>query len=149
MKSVELYAEGGLRQYALVMDKGDEAVGAITDFARAERITGASLTAVGACSEATLGYFDPQINDYLSTVFTEQMEILSLLGDIATKDDQPALHAHIVLGRRDSSAIGGHLQQLKVFPTLEVILSETPRHLRKRVDPSTGLALIALDATDR
>jgi predicted DNA-binding protein with PD1-like motif len=149
MKSVELYAEGGLRQYALVMDKGDEAVGAITDFARAERITGASLTAVGACSEATLGYFDPQINDYLSTVFTEQMEILSLLGDIATKDDQPALHAHIVLGRRDSSAIGGHLQHLKVFPTLEVILSETPKHLRKRVDPSTGLALIALDATDR
>jgi predicted DNA-binding protein with PD1-like motif len=149
MKSVELYAEGGLRQYALVMDKGDEAVGAITDFARAERITGASLTAVGACSEATLGYFDPQINDYLSTVFTEQMEILSLLGDIATKDDQPALHAHIVLGRRDSSAIGGHLQHLKVFPTLEIILSETPRHLRKRVDPSTGLALIALDATDR
>jgi predicted DNA-binding protein with PD1-like motif len=149
MKSVELYAEGGLRQYALVMDKGDEAVGAITDFARAERITGASLTAVGACSEATLGYFDPEINDYLSTVFTEQMEILSLLGDIATKDDQPALHAHIVLGRRDSSAIGGHLQHLKVFPTLEIILSETPRHLRKRVDPSTGLALIALDATDR
>ncbi len=148
MKSVELYAEGGLRQCALVMNRGDEAVAAITDFAGVERITGTSLSAVGACSEARLGYFDPQINDCRSTVFGEQMEILSSLCGVATKDDEPALHTHIGLGRRDSSVVGGHLQLLKVFATWEVILTETPRHLGKRVDPSTGLALIASEATD-
>lgn len=145
MKSGQLYAESGLRGFALVLDKGDEAVGQITDFARAIRISAASLTAIGACSEVTLGYFDPQLNDYRSTVFSEQMEILSLLGDIATKQNEAVLHAHIVLGRRDSSAIGGHLQTLTVFPTLEVVINETPTHLRKRVDAATGLALIAID----
>jgi predicted DNA-binding protein with PD1-like motif len=145
VKSAQLYAENGIRAFALVLDKGDEAVQRITDFARDNEISGASLTAVGGCSEVTLGYFDPQISDYRSTDFCEQMEVLSLLGDIATKDDDAVVHAHIVLGRRDSSTVGGHLQKLKVFPTLEIVITETPTRLRKRVDPTTGLALIAID----
>ena len=54
-------------------------------------------------------------------------------------------HAHVVLGRSDGSAIGGHLVEAHVRPTLEVVLVETPAHLRKRIDAETGLALIDLD----
>lgn len=145
MKSREVYEEKGLRTYVLVLDKGDEALAAITAFVEENDITGAGLTGIGACRSATLGYFDPVERTYHSTPFQEQMEVLSLVGDIATKDGKPVLHAHLVLGRRDSSAIGGHLQELEVFPTLEVVLTELPSHLRKRYDPETGLALIALD----
>ncbi|HSU72128.1 MAG TPA: PPC domain-containing DNA-binding protein [Micrococcaceae bacterium] len=144
MLSRQVYEENGLRTYVLVMDKGDEAFEQITSFAQENGITGASLTAIGACSGATLGYFDPETLKYRSSRFDEQMELLSLIGDIATKDGKPALHAHLVLGRKDSSAVGGHLQKLDVFPTMEIVLTETPAHLRKRVDPQTGLALIAL-----
>jgi uncharacterized protein len=70
--------------------------------------------------------------------------VLSLIGDIATKDGRPQLHAHVVLGRKDSSAIGGHLEHAEVFPTMEVVLTENPAHLRKRIDPQTGLALISV-----
>jgi predicted DNA-binding protein with PD1-like motif len=147
MKSSELYSDHGLRTFVLVMDKGDEASGAITDFARRAGVTAASFTAIGACSAAAIGYFDPEINDYRSNHFTEQLEILSCIGDIATKDDQPAVHAHVVLGRSDSSTVGGHLQRIEVFPTMEVVLTETPAHLRKRIDPTTGLALISVDAS--
>lgn len=144
MLSRQVYEENGLRTYVLIMDKGDEAFEQITSFAQENGITGASLTAIGACSGATLGYFDPETLKYRSNRFDEQMELLSLIGDIATKDGKPALHAHLVLGRKDSSAVGGHLQKLDVFPTMEIVLTETPAHLRKRVDPQTGLALIAL-----
>jgi hypothetical protein len=68
-----------------------------------------------------------------------------LIGDIATEDGEPALHAHAVLGRRDGSTVGGHLKRAIVWPTLEVIVTETPEHLRKRIDDETGLALITLD----
>ncbi|HEV7169091.1 MAG TPA: PPC domain-containing DNA-binding protein [Micrococcaceae bacterium] len=144
MLSKQAFEENGLRTYVLVLDKGDEAFEQITSFAQQNGITGASLTAIGACRGATLGYFDPETLKYRSTRFDEQMELLSLIGDIATKDGKPALHAHLVLGRKDSSAIGGHLQKLEVFPTMEIVLTETPAHLRKRIDPQTGLALIAL-----
>ncbi|WP_030255190.1 PPC domain-containing DNA-binding protein [Streptomyces violens] len=148
MKTRLLYEESGLRTFALVMDKGDEAAARITAFAREQGISGAGLTAIGACRQATLGYFDPKIMDYRSTHFDGQMEVLSLLGDIATHDGEPVLHAHLVLGRKDSSVIGGHLQKCVVFPTMEVIVTETPAHLRKRIDPETGLALIAPEASD-
>ena len=144
MKSTKLAEERGLRTFLLVMDKGDEAFERITTFATAHSVDAASLTAIGAVREATLGYFDPQITDYRSTRFAEQMELASFIGDIADNDGKPALHAHVVLGRRDSSAVAGHLQRLIVYPTMEVVLTETPAHLRKRVDPETGLALIAV-----
>lgn len=144
MQSRLLARNDGLRTYVLVMDKDDEAFEAISAFARDHDLTAASLTAVGAAKAATLGYFDPEKRDYQLTDFEEQMEVLSLVGDIATKDGAPALHAHLVLGRKDSSAIGGHLKKLVVWPTLEVVVTETPAVLRKSVDPETGLALIDL-----
>jgi predicted DNA-binding protein with PD1-like motif len=86
--------------------------------------------------------------DYRTRAVEGKMEVLSLVGDIATKDGEPAVHAHVVLGRSDYSTIGGHLHHLTVFPTMEVIATETPGHLAKRIDPETGLALIAMDVDD-
>jgi predicted DNA-binding protein with PD1-like motif len=147
MKSRILHTVEGLRTFAVVMDKGDDAVGELNNFARINKITGASFTAVGACREATLAYFDPDQLAYQDIPVNEQCEVLSLLGDVAELDGEPALHAHAVLGLRDGSTVGGHLQRAVVWPTLEVVLTETPAHLHKYVDHTTGLALIGIDET--
>jgi predicted DNA-binding protein with PD1-like motif len=69
-----------------------------------------------------------------------------LTGDVALgPEGKPALHIHAVLGRRDGSARAGHLQTAEVRPTLEVMLTESPGYLRKRIDPDIGLALIEPD----
>jgi predicted DNA-binding protein with PD1-like motif len=148
MKVKKLYDEGGLRTFAVVMDVGDDGVERLVSFARDQAVKAASVTAVGACRDATIAYFDPDIKDYRSARIEGQMELLSVMGDIATKDGDPALHVHAVLGRPDFSTIGGHLQHITVFPTMEVIVTETPGHLVKRIDDVTGLALIAVDADD-
>ena len=144
MNYTQLYrSDNDLRTYLLVMDQGDEAVSEITAFAKANDVNAASLTAIGACTSATLAYFDSEKGEYINRRFIEQMEIASLIGDIADDDGQPALHAHIVLGRHDYSALAGHLVEIHVFPTMEIILTETPAHLRKRLDKATGLTLIS------
>jgi predicted DNA-binding protein with PD1-like motif len=77
--------------------------------------------------------------------FGEQVEVLSLLGDIGVEESgKPALHLHAVLGRRDGSTVGGHLLEAHVRPTLEVVVTESPAHLRRRKDPETGITLIRL-----
>jgi hypothetical protein len=76
----------------------------------------------------------------------EQVEVLSLNGDIALDGAEPKVHAHTVLGRRDGSTVGGHLLEAHVRPTLEVILVESPGYLRKTCDRETGLALIDIGA---
>ena len=75
----------------------------------------------------------------------EQVEVLSLVGDIALKDNgEPEVHAHVVVGKADGTAHGGHLLEAHVRPTLEVIVVESPIHLQRKFDPETKLALIRL-----
>ena len=142
MQTQLLHEADGLRTFAVIFDKGDEAKRGLTSFAVENDVTGASLTAIGAFHRAVLAYFDRDTRQYLDIPVDEQVEVLSLIGDIALHDDEPQVHAHVVVGRRDGSTRGGHLQQATVWPTLEVIIEETPAHLRKRIDPDTGLALI-------
>lgn len=142
MKSKLLHQENGQRTFALIFETGDEAVAGLVEFAVANGLKASHLTAIGAFRDATIGYFDWQSKKYQKIPVNEQVEVLSLIGDIATKDGKPALHAHAVLGRSDGSTRGGHLMQGHVRPTLEVILVESPAHLRKELDEESGLALI-------
>jgi predicted DNA-binding protein with PD1-like motif len=141
----KLLHEDGERTFVLVFEKGDEAVAGLHSFAGANSLTAARFTAIGAFSDAKLGYFDRERKGYAEIVVREQVEVLSLLGDVAIEDGEARVHAHVVLGRSDGSALGGHLLEAHVWPTLEVVLDESPAHLRKRSDPGTGLALIDPD----
>jgi predicted DNA-binding protein with PD1-like motif len=140
MRSKEL---GGGR-FALVFDKGDEPISELERFARERRLTAASFTGIGAFEEVVLGYFDREQKEYEEIPLREQVEVLSLNGDVALADSGPAVHAHVVVGKRDGTAHGGHLLRARVWPTLEVVLAESPTELRKRHDAETGLALIDL-----
>jgi predicted DNA-binding protein with PD1-like motif len=147
MNSRVLHA-GPQTTYAVVLDQGDEAVKSLTGFAREHGLNASQITAIGAFSEATLGYFDRATKEYRKIPVREQVEVLSLVGDIALDGDQPKLHVHVVLGKSDGSTVGGHLLDGRVWPTLEVIVTESPRHLRRRMDPASGLALIDLSAAE-
>ena len=137
-----LNEHGGLRTMVLVLSTGDEAMAALTDFATSQRLRAAQFTAIGACSRTVVAYFDWATKQYQKIAIDEQVEVLSLAGDITLDDDTPKVHAHMVVGKRDGTAHGGHLAEAHVRPTLEIVLTETPAHLRRRFDPDSGLALI-------
>lgn len=130
--------------YAVVLDTGDEVAAELASFVRTNEVEAASVTAIGAFHDALLGYFDWQTKQYKRIAVDEQVEVLSLLGDVAVAEEGPSLHLHAVLGKADGSTVGGHLLAAHVRPTLEVILIQPPSYLRKRRDPTTGLPLIAL-----
>ena len=130
------------RTWALVFETGDEVMSTLQAFAAQAGITAARFTAIGAFREATLGYFDWETKRYESIPVREQVEVLALVGDVALEAGIPKVHAHVVVGKRDGSAHGGHLLDAHVRPTLEVMLTESPSHLQRGFDPETGLALI-------
>lgn len=148
MKS-KLINDGEEKTYALIFDKGDEAASGLLRFAREKRLAASRFTAIGAFERATLGFFERERRDYARIEIGEQVEVLSLVGDITLKGDgEPQVHAHVVVGRRDGTAHGGHLLEAVVWPTLEVIITESPRHLRRRLDEETGLALLNWSGAD-
>jgi uncharacterized protein len=135
------------RTFAVVFDKGEEVVEGLTVFAGRERLRASQITAIGALSGVTLGYFDRGSRQYRRIPIAEQVEVLSLLGVVTLDGEKPKVHAHIVVGTSDGTARGGHLLEGHVWPTLEVIVEESPQHLQRRTDPESGLAL--LDLGDR
>jgi predicted DNA-binding protein with PD1-like motif len=143
MKATLLH-EDGAKTWALVFDRDDEVVGPLTAFARREAMGAAHFTAIGAFSRVTLGYFERERKDYRTIPLDEQVEVLSLVGDVALQDGEPKIHAHVVVGKADGTAHGGHLLEARVWPTLELILTESPASLARRSDPAVGLALIDL-----
>lgn len=70
--------------------------------------------------------------------------MLSLIGDVALKDGEPQIHAHLVVGRADGTAHGGHLLSATVRPTCEIVLTENPQHFQKQIDSQSGIALIRI-----
>lgn len=131
------------KTYALVFKTGDEVIAGITAFAKEHSLNASQLTAIGAFSEALLGFFDFSIKDYKKIPISEQVEVLSMNGDI-TLDQGSGIkvHIHTVLGKADGTAHGGHLLSARVHPTLEVIITESPGHLCRKHDEETGLSLI-------
>ena len=131
--------------HVIILDSGEEAFAALTKFANDERLSAASLTAIGAFERATIGWFDLVARNYRKIEIDEQCEVLSAIGDVAVSDDGKAsLHVHVVLGLSDGSTRGGHFLSGIVRPTLEVVLTEAPARLRRRKRPDLGIALVDL-----
>jgi uncharacterized protein len=120
VKAKQLHAQGE-KTWAVVFDTDDEVVHGLTGFAKAQGT-----------------------KQYRTIPVDEQVEVVSLVGDIALRDGESSLHAHAVLGKADGSVVGGHLLQGHVRPTLEVVVVESPAHLQREHDPVSGLALIRL-----
>jgi uncharacterized protein len=140
----KLLTQAGERTFAVIFDTGDEAISGLTEFARQQKLAASHFTAIGGFSEVTLGYFQIDKKEYKKIPVHEQVEVVSLVGDIALDKGEPKIHAHVVIGRSDGSASAGHLVEGHVRPTLEVMLTETPAHLHREFDQESGLALIRI-----
>ncbi|GAB3614815.1 PPC domain-containing DNA-binding protein [Humibacter ginsengisoli] len=134
------------RRFAVIFETGDELFGGLGEFVKRERIESASFTAIGALASVKLAWFDWEEKEYRTSVeLEEQVELVSVVGDVAENKGEPSVHAHVVIARSTGDALGGHLRRAVVRPTCEVVLTETEERLRKRVDPESGLPLIRVD----
>ncbi len=142
MKSALLYDENGLRTFALVLGTGEEAMRTLERFAADHRLGASHFSGIGAFERAVVAFFDWESKTYQHIPIREQLEVLSMAGDITLEGETPKIHAHVVLGKSDATAHGGHLIEGHVRPTLELMITELPRHLHRHHDATSHLALI-------
>ncbi len=143
MQSRLINQAGQQRTFVVILETGDEAMTCLKRFVGQEKIEAAQVTAIGAFQSSVLGYFDWETKDYQKIPVNEQAEVAAFIGDVAIgPDGKPSLHVHCVLGCSGGRPVAGHLLEGHVRPTLEVVVTDSPAHLRKRHDPESGLALI-------
>jgi len=125
-----------------VLRTGDDALKAITEFAGQKSIEGGTFSAIGAFETSTIAYWNRDTKEYEPIEVPEQVEVLTMTGNVAMAGNDRRLHAHVILGRRDGSTIGGHLMKATVHPTLEVFIVDLGMRLMRSRDDATGLWLL-------
>lgn len=144
MKS-KLIHDGDEKTFAIIFDTGDEVIAGLLAFAKEQKLAASHFAGIGAAERVTLGFFELGKRDYKKIPINEQVEVMSLLGNICLEESgEPKVHAHVVVGKSDGSAHGGHLLEAHVRPTLEVFLVESPSELRRKMNRGVGLALVDL-----
>jgi predicted DNA-binding protein with PD1-like motif len=128
--------------YSIIFYEGDEVMSGLTDFAIAHKISDAHFTAIGAVSGATLAWLDIPKKMYRRIAVKQQVEVVSLIGDIAVFKAVPVIHMHAVLCKTNGSTIGGHVFELTSNPTVEVFLTVNTTVLKKKADDASGMKLI-------
>lgn len=129
---------GGSR-YVVSIDNHVEIAEALTAFCRAQGIRSGSISGIGAIGKMTLRFFDPATKEYVDREFAEQMEIANLTGNISTLDGETYLHLHIIAGRRDYSAVAGHLLSATLSGAGEFVVEDFGTEIIRVHSPELGL----------
>ncbi len=132
-----------LPSVALRFTKGEELISLLTTYAKETNISFASFTLIGACSSVLLSYYNLDTKQYEDKEVKEDMEIVSVIGNISLKDNEPVIHSHGVFSKRDFSTIGGHLKSIMISGTGEVFLMVYPVQITREYDEDTGLFLLS------
>ncbi len=111
--------------HVVVLEPGDELLDSLKRFAGESGTQTAFLGGIGAVDSLELGYFHPSKGEYAHRVLDEQLEVLTITGNLSLKDGKPHPHVHGIFGRSDFSTIGGHVFRAVCSVTLEIAVTTT------------------------
>lgn len=138
----------GQKTYAIILNRGDDILSGLTEFAEKNNVTFAHFTGMGAVSSGRLGCYTPDKKMYHIIPIKGQSETVSFIGNVAMFNGKPVVHVHMAVSSSDGVVHGGHLFQATVWPTLEIVLTVEPTSLFKKKEMDTGFALIDVDAVN-
>lgn len=142
MKSTGARPLPAVRSYIVVLDLDDDVLERLAAFFTSEGIAAAKFYGIGGFRRATLAYYDMEAKRYLPIEVDEQVEVVSMIGNVAIYQEAPRIHAHCAVGHRDGHMTGGHLLSAIVRPTLELVVEEIVSELRRTDRPDIGIPLL-------
>ena len=126
----------------LVLNRGEELHTKLQEFAREHGLKGAWVQGLGGSGAMTLGYYNLTERKYEWQEFSDNLEILSLQGNLAWVDGEPFWHVHGTFGGRDFASVGGHVKEMVVGLTCELLVTPLDAPLTRVFDDETGLKLL-------
>lgn len=138
--------------YIVRIDRGEELIDQLNEFIKETDIKSATVTGIGATSEVELGVYSVDKRKYIKNEYKGEFEIVSLLGNITRKGDEPYIHLHIMIS--DSSVVsggpihgmgitvGGHLNRCLISGTCELHIQELEHNYKRKIDEETGINII-------
>ncbi|MBQ9326848.1 MAG: DNA-binding protein [Clostridia bacterium] len=123
------------------LDRGEEVLTALTEICRQEQISLATIEGLGAIDHAIVCVYDVPTKTFYRQTFDEPMEISHLGGTVTQKDGDVYLHVHATLCDRNLLAHGGHVNELRVSATCEIVLHCIAGTVDREYNEAIGLNL--------
>ncbi len=127
------------------LDKGEEILGQLEKISRAEDIKLASVSALGAINDFTVGVFNTDEKKYYSNSFSGAFEIVSLTGTVSTMNGEYYAHLHMSAGDDKGAVFGGHLNRAVISATCEMVITVINGTVDRSFSDSIGLNLFDFD----
>lgn len=123
------------------IDRGEEILAAVREIAGAEHIQLASISALGATNDFTVGVYNVDEKQYHANDFKGNFEIVSLTGTINTMDGEFYTHLHMSAGDEKGQVFGGHLNRAVVSAVCEMVITVIDGVVDRRFSEEIGLNL--------
>ena len=121
------------------LDVGEEIISSIMNILKNEKISFATVTGIGATNDFTVGTYDVTNQLYNKSNYKGVYEIVSLLGNTSTMNNEPYIHIHMSAADKNNNVIGGHLNEAYISATAEIVLNIIETNVDRIKDPNTGL----------
>jgi len=129
-------------KYIVRLNVGEEIVESVKKFAQEQNIKFGTVTGIGAVNKAKIGLFNTETKEYQSTILEEDMEIVSLAGNITEMNGEPYIHLHIALANSEHNVKAGHLNMAVISATGEIIIEAIDGYVDREFDDDIGLNLL-------
>ena len=135
------------KDYLINIDKDEKVVETLTKFCKENGIKNAKLSGIGAVKKTEIGAYNLLKKEYIKSEYSEILELLSLEGNVALKDGEPFIHAHVVLSDHKMQTLGGHLFETTVGVAGEFFLTQFDGNAYRELKPDIGLACMCLETS--
>ena len=129
------------QQIVVRLDRGEEILEQLAVVAEKEKIQLASISALGATDDFTLGVFNVAEKKYYKNHFTFPAEITALVGSLSTMDGKCYAHLHLTAADATGKAYGGHLNEARISATCEMIITLIDGHVGRSFSQEIGIPL--------
>jgi predicted DNA-binding protein with PD1-like motif len=143
-----MFARKMSNRYLLRLETGEEVLSTLKAFSGREGFASASLIGLGAVDRLVVAYYDLAAREYVPRTYTGKLELLNLTGNIVRRESEHVLHIHATASREHEGAIGGHLVEARVGPTVEITLDLLDERVERKLDADIGLPLLDLPRYD-
>lgn len=121
------------------LDVGEEIISSIMNILKNEKISFATITGIGATNDFTVGTYDVTNQLYKKSNYKGVYEIVSLLGNTSTMNNEPYIHIHMSAADNNNNVVGGHLNEAYISATAEIVLNIIETNVDRIKDQNTGL----------
>lgn len=124
------------------LEKGEKLIASLTELVKKENIKSSWISGLGAATETELGFYNLESKEYQWRKLKKLLEITNLQGNVSWADGEPILHIHGTFSDENMQAFGGHVRELTVGGTCEILLHAIQTELTRSHDDEIGLKLL-------